>query len=64
MSSAYRPCDHCRHNYGRPADADRSEPDYYLCPECADAAVWGAACPECERIPTAGRPCTSTASAD
>jgi hypothetical protein len=60
----YRPCDHCGRNYGRSADTDPHEPDYYLCPECADMSVWAAACSECDRIPTATRPCTSRASAD
>lgn len=23
-----------------------------LCQECADLAVWGAACPECGKVPT------------
>lgn len=60
----YRPCDHCRANYARPADTDRTEPDYYLCPDCADMSVWAVHCSECERIPTATRLCTSSVSAD
>jgi hypothetical protein len=54
-----RHCDHCGQAYRRPSDADRTEPDYYLCPECADMSVWAVACSECERIPTATRRCSA-----
>ena len=46
-------CRHCAMTYHRSADTDPGEPDWTLCPDCADLAVYGAACPDCAQVPTA-----------
>ena len=56
MSATQTPCAHCDAPYMRSDTADPIEPDHQLCPDCADRAVWGEECPECERIP-GRRPC-------
>lgn len=50
-----RRCDHCGAQYIRPSDTDPAEPDYWLCGQCADMAVWGAACADCDRVPVVTR---------
>ena len=57
MIAIMKACDHCeRPHYQQP---DRTDPEHYLCPDCADMSVWAVACSYCERIPTAGTPCNS-----
>lgn len=52
-------CAHC----GRPltpSEIDDDAPGLRgLCAECADLAVYGAACPSCDAIPSPRRPCRS-----
>lgn len=46
-----RPCAHCERPYHRSADTDPHEPDWTLCPDCADLAVWQAPCADCGEPP-------------
>lgn len=41
-------CAHCAERYRRDVDDPTAD---HLCPDCADYAVWGAACPDCGEIP-------------
>lgn len=41
-------CAHCR----APLPSPRDEADERLCHDCADLAVWDAACAACDRVPS------------